>query len=337
MDGLLAVPVSGVEPDWLHLAFRPQINQAIHDIQHGGILWLRVDASAEGDYLASHVETWIKSSGRPVGELRVWQEDPLLLWEDLFGTPDRSAETWALPPGTVICLLNGSALPVRFLQERAALLAAFCRAKGWILVVPILHDAIKYLRERGTSAAEVAVPAFRDVGAQKSRILIEAMVEANFSSLAADLRASLILQLVGTDPPPVSRTELQAWIDFYREKPDLAAALRRHPAPPIPRYPALPSEPPTSLTLQSRLKVVAETFRRASDAFLGWSGRPLFRVLYEPPDPFESNDPIHWFSGNRFLLIVLAGHARSCVSPPSPVRIPAKQGYYRNRAGSGIL
>jgi len=315
MDGLLALPVSAVEPDWIHTTFRPQLQNAVGELQYGGVLWLHVDAGAEGDYLLSYTDNWAKSTRRHAGELRVWEEDPFLVWEDLLGTPDQSPASWSWPSGTIISARNGTALPVRFLQDRGPILASYCRARGWVLIIPVLHNAMRYVREACDPAVHVVAPPFGSIGEDRRRALVDAMVRADLPSLSGDLRASLIQQLVTTEPPAASRTELQAWVDFYRDKPDVETALRHSPPPPIPRHSGLPADPPPALTLKSRMNVVVETFREASNAFSRWSGRPLFGLVYEPPDPFQASDPVHWFSATISYLSCLLDSADQALDP----------------------
>jgi hypothetical protein len=94
MEGLLAVPISAVASDWLHASFIPGLQKAVDGLPDGGILWMHVDAGPEADYLLTVACTWAKSYRRKVLELTVFEDDPFLAWEDLFGTPDQAPPNW---------------------------------------------------------------------------------------------------------------------------------------------------------------------------------------------------------------------------------------------------
>jgi hypothetical protein len=302
MEGLLAVPISGVASDWLHTSFIPGLQKAVDGLPDGGILWVHVDAGPEADYLLTVACTWAKSYRRDVVELTVFEDDPFLAWEDLFGTPDQAPAYWSQPAGSIVCVQNGTVLPITFLRDRLSLIATYCKASKYILIIPILHDAIRYVRDASGSTTHLEVPKFASISEPKRRILTDTMVQADIPSLAEELRVSLVEQLLGTDPPPASRTELQSWIDFYRDQTDVASALRMTPPPPLARQPKLPLETPGVDGLRSRMKVLVENLRKSSDAFMGWFGRPLFGPVYEPPDPFQSSDPVYWFSASVSYL-----------------------------------
>lgn len=128
------VPVSAVESGWIETTFLPAVQREVGaTIKHGGILWIVVDSHAEGNYLLLKVRHWAEEAKVPAAEIGVEEGNPLLLWHDIFGSPDRLGSAWSLADGGLLLMPHGSVLPETFLRERADALHRFCRTGRWSL------------------------------------------------------------------------------------------------------------------------------------------------------------------------------------------------------------
>lgn len=295
MPNLLSIPVSAVESTWIASDLYPSLERARANLPLGGVIWLGTDSSREGNYLLQRIRVFAQERCIPCEGLLVSEHDPYTFWDDVVGTGDDSAKLWRFAPSTLVCVENGFELPMAFVRDRYAFLDTYARAHSLILIIPVTHTLRKDLEK----TCLIAAPPFAEVPEGRRRELACALLADAFPNDGADRRNGLARDLVAARP--VSRVELEAWIDHFAGSDAEGSQPWRIP-PRIPRQRATPSDVPTKAELGARLMASMARLREANVAFSTWRGHLLIREIRHPPDPFYARDPIHWFSGSISYL-----------------------------------
>lgn len=295
MSSLLSVPVSVVDASWIASELYPSLNRALDGLLEGGVLWIGSDSCREGNYLLQRVRVFAQERKISYESMQVSEHDPYLFWDDVVGVGDEPASLWQLAPRTIVCVENGYAIPARLVRDRHRVLDAYARAHRIILVIPISHS----IRRDLESAPFIGPPPFNDVPDGRRRELAVALLADAFPGDHVDRRSSRARDLIGAKP--VSRVELESWVDYFADMDADGAQPWRVP-PPVARHPLGPADYPTRQELRARLTASMARLREASVAFNTWRGQALIRDIRQPPDPFDARDPIHWFSGTVSFL-----------------------------------
>lgn len=295
MPNLLSVPISAVDADWVPMELYPTLERSLAQLAGGGILWLGVDSRREGNYLLQRIRLFAAERERLCAALTVSRSDPYLFWDDLGGRGDDTSLLGGLSAKTIVCVENGFSLPLRLVRERHTVLSAYARVHELVLVIPVAHP----IRNDLNLVPFIAPPPFNQFPELRRRELTAALLADAFPSHDAVLRDGRARDLVAAGP--ISRTELEAWVDYFAAAETSAPLPWRIP-PPVPRHAAVPPEAPTRSELQARLMASMAKLREASIAFNAWRGHVLLRAIREPLNPFDASDPLHWFSATISFL-----------------------------------
>lgn len=119
-------------------------------------------------------------------------------------------------------------------------------------------------------------------------------------ALAEEARGTIVGDMLAARP--ISRFELQSWIDAISVPDDTGQLVDWQLSATVPRQLPHPAEIPTLDDIVSQFRAATVKLAMASTSFERWMGRPLFGAIADPPWPFDSIDPAHWFSGTVSYL-----------------------------------
>lgn len=294
MPSCLSVPVSCIDSDWLERDFKTPIRRFLQDEgQHGGLIWLKVDAVDEGNYLLHHVGLLAHELGRTCNEIWVASSDPFIFWEDFFGTTDHCGLLHILKARTLVLVKNGCYLPNKWIRHRLLTLKGLCLTHGLVLFIPIFHREGRGLNGHPDGTLILKVPPFKESPRKELRILAVELLRERNPDMSVDSCLQMALQL--TEAGPNSRTELQQWVDHYTAQRQLFGSEAAWPPPELPRLVTSAPRVSTRSMLQSRFQATFAWLHEAGENFFSWLGRPLFPPVQDSMDPFQAQDPLHWF------------------------------------------
>ncbi len=293
MADYLSIPLSAVKADWFNTHAIPELQKLFSDIlKDGGLLYLGVDSDEEGSLLLNLIAKGLDMViDRQCRELMVEWSDPYLIWEELVGTPDElGLEHQLNSQNTLVLLKGGCFFPYEFIKLRANSLTQYAKAHNLIILLPTLHANLSKLEIIVDTVGKLEVPQLRDCPVKDRKEMIKQLVQTSTPSLDGNIQDRLVKDLL--DANLKSRTKLQQRIDCYTEAEDYLQALNKIP----PQWPPT-LIPPKRKQLKAAFDVANDKLNEANALFEGWLDYPLIRQIEPLADPFESTDPIYWFSG----------------------------------------
>ncbi len=297
MADYLSIPLSAVKADWFNTHAIPELQTFLSGVlKDGGLLYLGVDSDDEGSLLINliikrldMVNDWQRM------ELTVEWSDPYLVWKKLVGTPDELGLEQFNGQNTLVLLKGGCFFPYEFIKLRASSLIQYAKAHHLIILLPTLHTHLSKLEIVTADAVrKLEVPKLRNCPIKDRKEMIKQLVQTSAPSLDDDMQVRLINDLFEANSN--SRTKLQQWINYYTGEKDCLQALNKNP-PPLPSLWPPTVIPQTRSQLKAAFSVANDKRNEANAFFENWLVYPLIRQIEPLADPFESTDPIHWFSG----------------------------------------
>jgi tetratricopeptide (TPR) repeat protein len=295
MADYLSIPLSAVKADWFNTHAIPELQKFFSDVlKDGGLLYLGVDSDDEGRLLLNRIKRLDMVIEWQCLELTVKWSDPYLVWEKLVGTPDELGLEPFNGQHTLVLLKGGCFFPYEFIKLRASSLTQYAKTHHLIILLPTLHTHLSKLEiVPADTVGKLEVLQLRDCPIKDREEMIKQLVQTSAPSLDDGMQDRLVNDLLEANPN--SRTKLQQWINYYMGAEDCLQALNKNP-PPLPSLGPPTIIPPTRNQLKAAFSVANDKLDEANALFEDWLGYPLIRQIEPLADPFESTDPIHWFS-----------------------------------------
>jgi hypothetical protein len=290
-DSFLAVPIAAVADDWLASVFWPRSEEFLAEvITTGGLIWLPVDAGAEGDYLLTKLHELCDRRGWKVYELEVSAHDPYLFWAGVLGSPETAGLCRSFP-GSVLLVRSGELLPPSTVRMHLASLVDSSKAEKCSFVLPVFRSQSDLLLLAPVSL-QLHVPALAEATPERRLELAEALVTSRISALKAPERREFAERLLSAGP--LSRPQLEYWLEGMQDAEDPLVQARgatfshdepAHQPPPV----------ASRAQLHSQFNQALAQLREASLLFREMFDTPLFFPHQALRDPFATSEPADWF------------------------------------------